>query len=229
MKTDDKITLGVILALLILCICMIFITSNIQDKLTIAELKLSDTSHYFNTLIDKQGNEYAEQEQVIATQKQAIKSGLIEKQELKDKNIKLLQSLVKITQAVEIIGKKANFINDPEIIYITDTIKIDTQAFLRVPISFKYSDKYLLMQGRVLTTGVIHDSIKIQNKGTLMLGYKKTGFMKRSPVVSYESSNPYFVTKSMSNVVIEEKRRFYEKGWFWGCVGVAGGFYLGSR
>ena len=140
---------------------------------------------------DRAGNKYYEQQQIIATQKQAIEAGLIEKQELKNKNIKQLQSIIKLTESIKILSLKANY-ESPEIIYKYDTIKMDSQAFLRVPTQFNYRDEWIYISGSVRSTGVFHDSIKMNNSGTLMLGYKKSGFLKKSPVVTYESSNPYF-------------------------------------
>ena len=220
-------TFGIIaIIMMVVCIIMGTVSSYQHNQLKIAELKLQDTAHYFSIEIDKAGNKYYEQQQIIATQKQAIEAGLIEKQELKNKNIKQLQSIIKLTESIKILSLKANY-ESPEIIYKYDTIKMDSQAFLRVPTQFNYRDEWIYISGSVRSTGVFHDSIKMNNSGTLMLGYKKSGFLKKSPVVTYESSNPYFEIKSMSNVVIEKDNKFWNYAMPIGSFLI--GFYLGNK
>ena len=111
MDTMSKIVLGVIITLVLMLFFCVFYISNIEDKLTIAELKLQDTTEHFQIKIDKAGQKYAVVEQTIATQKQAIEAGLIREQELKDKNLKLIESVFTYSQSFKALSIKANLKN----------------------------------------------------------------------------------------------------------------------
>jgi hypothetical protein len=209
MKTFDKIKITVIIVLVISCLFMGCMLGFMQDKLNIAELKLQDTAHYFSQELTKAGEKYYQQEQVITSQKNAIKAGLIREQELKEQNIKNLESIVKLTEVVKILGITASY--DP----IVDTVFVtDSNDFLRVPVGFSYSDKYLYLKGRVLQSGVTHDSIIITNNIKLIQGEKKIGWMKKIPVITYHSDNPYIQVTGMQNLVVEQKTPIYNKLWF---------------
>ena len=231
MKTLEKFERKSLLILLfmaiVFCLIYMFKFSQTKDKLTIAELKLYDTTEHFQIKIDKAGQKYAVVEQTIATQKQAIEAGLIREQELKDKNLKLVESVFTYSQSFKALSIKANFEN-PEIITKYDTIyKTDSQAFLSVPVAFKYSDKYLFMAGRVLATGVVHDSIKTTIQGKLIVGKQKTGFMKSSSVAILQTDNPYLTTTSFKNVIIEQDNNFFKYAVPIGSF--IGGVWLGSK
>ena len=231
MKTLEKFERKALLILLftaiVFCLIYMFKFSQTKDKLTIAELKFYDTTEHFQIKIDKAGQKYAVVEQTIATQKQAIEAGLIREQELKDKNLKLVESVFTYSQSFKALSIKANFEN-PEIITKYDTIyKTDSQAFLSVPVAFKYSDKYLFMAGRVLATGVVHDSIKTTIQGKLIVGKQKTGFMKSSSVAILQTDNPYLTTTSFKNVIIEQDNNFFKYAVPIGSF--IGGVWLGSK
>ncbi|MBT6685209.1 MAG: hypothetical protein HOB05_02665 [Bacteroidetes bacterium] len=228
-KFERKFLITIILILTSFFGVFLGLYSYEKDNRIIAELKLQDTTEHFQIKIDKAGQKYAVVEQTIATQKQAIEAGLIREQELKDKNLKLVESVFTYSQSFKALSIKANFEN-PEIITKYDTIyKTDSQAFLSVPVVFKYSDKYLFMLGRVLATGVVHDSIKTTIQGKLIVGKQKTGFMKSSSVAILQTDNPYLTTTSFKNVIIEDDK-WYNTTTFKGFLafaGFCGGFYLG--
>jgi len=231
MKTLEKFERKALLILLftaiVFCLIYMFKFSQTKDKLTIAELKLYDTTEHFQIKIDKAGNQYAVVEQTIATQKQAIEAGLLREQDLKDKNLKLIESVFTYSQSFKALSIKSNFEN-PIIITKYDTIfKTDSQSFLRVPIAFNYKDKYLFMAGRVLATGVVHDSIKTTIQGKLIVGKQKTGFLKSSSVAILQTDNPYLTTTSFKNVIIEQDNNFFKYAVPIGSF--IGGVWLGSK
>ena len=115
MKTLEKFERKALLILLftaiVFCLIYMFKFSQTKDKLTIAELKLYDTTEHFQIKIDKAGNQYAVVEQTIATQKQAIEAGLLREQDLKDKNLKLIESVFTYSQSFKALSIKANLKN----------------------------------------------------------------------------------------------------------------------
>ena len=63
------------------------------------------------------------------------------------------------------------------------------------------------------------------NSTTITIGEKRQGIFRKSlPIVEIKHSNPYIETIDLSNVVINNKKKVYEKNSFWFTIGTSLGF-----
>ena len=159
----------------------------------------------------------AEQDQVILTQKDAIRLGLLEIE-----NIKKVKSKVKTITEIQI---------DSIIVRFTDTLKVsDTiyqKGIIKVPKRFLVAKDNYTLGGVIRTKDILFDSLLIPNTVEITIGYKDNGFLKKStPIVEVTNSNPYLNIVDMNNVITKENKRFYQKPIFWAGVGLLGGIII---
>lgn len=223
--TTNKILGIAVILLLIFTTIMYFSKENYKHKAIVAELKLQDTAHYFQTKVDAFGKAYGEQVQVNATQKEALESGLLREEELKAKNIKTVQSLVKAQEIASFWKDSVIYYrHNPTIITLVDSATGDTINYMKVPQPFDKSDQWFSIAGDITKEGIILDSIKIISEPTITIGFVKEHWYKKGEwSVIYENNNPYFKLSKLSNVVIKEKKHFYQKNGFWFGSGVVVG------
>ena len=83
------------------------------------------------------------------------------------------------------------------------------------PFQAKKETKDFLFYTTIANTGLTIDSLKIPNEAKIIIGDKRTGFlkMKSSLVVEVNNSNPYIKTSNISGFVYEPKKKWYERTW----------------
>jgi hypothetical protein len=72
------------------------------------------------------------------------------------------------------------------------------------------------------------DTLTIPNKTVVNVGYKKAGFLNlgKQAVVSVKNENPYVNVTGLDNVVIRNKKKFYQSPLFAIGVGVLVGLKI---
>lgn len=169
----------------------------------------------FETTITKNKERLSSQSQIILTQKEAIKNGLIE-----------IDRLKKIKSKVRVVTKtKIDTVYVPYTKKIIDTVsnKLDYRNY------FDYVEPkdWFRINGYASKNGLTIDSLSVKNELSIYIADKKLGLFKKSkPSVMVLSKNPYTETVEMSNVVIKNYKPFYKKNLFWGGLGLLGGFLL---
>lgn len=183
----------------------------------------SDSTQYFKTKVNSLGQTIATQDQRIATMDNAIALGLIRESELKANNLKLVQSNVRLTEQLAAAGLEGQY-DQPPVIITTG----DNTPCLKLPASFGYHDTWLSLKTSIDSLGKpTYDSILVISKPTIFVGIEKTGlFKKDKPVVVYTNENPYFTTTAMTNVVIEDRKKWYKTRGFALGAGFLGGAVL---
>ena len=169
----------------------------------------------FEEEINEKGERIVSQEQIILSQKDAIKQGL-----LKIDKLKKVQSQVNVVTETII---------DTFIVSHTDTIVqyIDGDAFLKLPHTYNYYTEHLNFGAVISNKGLKVNNISILNTSTITIGYKNNGlFRKSTPIVELKNSNPYVQTNSVGNVVIEQKKNPLTNHKVWGGVGLLIGLML---
>jgi hypothetical protein len=116
----------------------------------------------------------------------------------------LLKSFKKIS-SVTIIKEK---------VYIHDTVPIPFET--KIPCDFKpFTVKRdctnYHFKGTIFPDKFNIDEISIPNKQTVVLGEKKTGFMKKEYRVEITNSNPYIVTSNVGGYTVNPKKEWYQK------------------
>ena len=194
--------------------------SNFEDQ--IANIGLKEQT--FKTIIEKNGDKIAQQDQLILTQKQAIKNGLID-----IKHWKSVKSQVKVINRTVIDSILVPYTVTDSLI-VVDTINgvIDTTKYLKTPSSFDLTNEFYSLKGNVFTNGITLDSFSIVNESKIVIGYKRDKWYKSAkPVVEITNSNPYVVFDEISNVQIQEYKKWYQrKGVMFGIGFISGGIFV---
>lgn len=199
-----------------------------RDKLVsqLGEYRIKEKAFETKRLSDS--STIATQSQTIVSQSEAIKLGLLE---LDDK-MKKVQAQVKAKAEVVIVEKPVPFIPNGWVDtsgWVRDESgKVIRQDSIAVPQRFKLDEKWFNIDGYVKKSGLIIDTLKIPNKTTMTVGYKKTGFLNLSKeaVVQVKNDNPYVTITGMDNVVIKNKRPFWKSPLFTLLIGTGIGIYL---
>ena len=179
--------------------------------------KLNNNSQYFKEVTTKDSLRIASQKQIILSQKDAIRLGILEVEGLKK-----IKSQVKTVTRLKL---DSVYISFKDTLLITDTIY--SAGVIRVPKRFEYVETNFDIKGIILENKLLIDSIKLHNEMKLTIGNKRNGLFKKStPIVELTNTNPYMTTLDMNNVIINNEKRFYEKKLFFFGVGVLGTLIL---
>jgi hypothetical protein len=148
---------------------------------------------------------------------------------LKDSSVIYSQSLTIINQKKQIAELKSLGIKNPEVVIKTqtktviktkvqlDTVMIEKEPHIRLPRTFHIKDKWFEMGGAVNRLGMLQiDSLVSHASFTYVIGDTlRSGFLnkvigKKDKVLSLKIDNPTMQLDGMSNIVIKEKKRWYE-------------------
>jgi len=148
---------------------------------------------------------------------------------LKDSSVIYSQSLTIINQKKQIAELKSLGIKNPEVVIKTqtktiiktqvqlDTVMIDKQPYVKLPREFYVKDKWFEMGGTISRFGklqidslVSHASLTYAIGDTLRSGFFNKVLGKKDKVLSLKIDNPTMQLDGMSNIVIKEKKRWYE-------------------
>ena len=213
-KNTLLVVLGLIIAFLVLRLYQGQVRLN-SFKNQISKYSLE--GQVFNERLTKDSLKLAEQSQVILTQKDAIRLGVLEVEKLKK-----VKSQVRVVSRTKV---DSFFVEFHDTLLLKDTIY--PKGFLEVPKRFKYAEKHFNFDGIVLTDKLLVDSFKLHNEMKLTIANKRNGIFKKStPVVQLENSNPYINTLDMNNVVIKKDKKFFDRKGFWLGLGVLGTYIL---
>ena len=163
----------------------------------------------------KRGEKIAEQEQIILSQEDAIAHNLLEIETLKK-----VKSQVKIRTITKI---------DSVFIPMIDTIErivVDTTGFalLKLPTKFGLEHEWYSLYSTISSDGMWIDSLSLFNRQVITIDLKSNGLLKKpTPTVLITNENPYVSVNSLSNVIIKNDLKWYEKKAVWGGIGFAGG------
>lgn len=183
----------------------------ISNALTLSDL----TNQKFKVELNNKNEEIAFQKQVILTKDQAIKSNLLEIQDLKE--YKHITSKIQVKTETKIDTIFIPYIAD------SDSINKFVNPFKK---HFDYTEKnnWFKLNGYASENGIVFNSISIKNKFSLIIADKKIGILGKSdPVIVLKNYNPYTETITLNNVQITYSKPFYKKEWFWFVAGITTG------
>lgn len=228
-----------------LCIAIILLTIKSCQSLQERDALLTQITAYqlgekaFKTKLLQDSSTMATQTQTILSQDEAIKLGLLKL----EGDIKKVQSQVRQKQEISIEDIAVPFVpsgyadttgwakrlNEGD--RSDSTIDSLLANSVIVPSKFKKDDKWFKIDGEVQKTGILIDSLKITNESSVTIGYKKSGLfgLKRTPLVEIKNTNPYLAVTKMNNVVIKPDKSIFKNKFFWGGIGIIGGFILKSK
>lgn len=178
----------------------------------------------------------ASQTQTILSQDEAIKLGLLKL----DGDIRKVQSQVRQTQTISIDSVEVPFIPNNYADTTGWVLKIksgdSSRALLDsllansiiVPKQFSLTNKWYGINGKVNQSGLLIDSLKIENESSVTIGWKNAGFLglKKEPIVEIKNTNPFLSVSKMSNVVVKKRKGLFQNPLFWTGVGVVSGIMI---
>lgn len=179
-------------------------------KKQISKLTLSNQS--FSERIDKNGKKIIEQDQLILSQKDAIRNNL-----LALNGMKKVQSQVRIQSIFKV---------DSIFVPYTDTFIIEKTNYKSFGFALN-NDKYSIV-GKTQEGGILLDSISFNNNLNVTIGNKSQGFFRASkPIVEIQYENPYVNTKSVQNIVVKNDIKWWDRKGTWLTLGLVGGLVGG--
>lgn len=109
------------------------------------------------------------------------------------------------------IGSVTNIIQGT---LIRDTIKMESNAIPCdfKPFELKKSTEHYLFKGILSPNDFIIDSIYVPNTINIIIGKRKVGFLKYEEQINVMNSNPYITTTNLSNISIQRKKKWWERG-----------------
>jgi hypothetical protein len=166
----------------------------------------------FTEEINDRNERIVTQEQVIMSQKDAIANNLVLIEDLKK-----IKSQVRIRTIVKIDSVFVPY-TDIDTLLVKEPCDFVTRKFA-------LDTKHYSFHGKTKENGVLLDSVSFTNNMKITIGNKRMGFLRKSqPIVSVVNDNPYMSTLSMSNIVIENDLKWYQKRGTWFGIGVGLGF-----
>lgn len=179
-------------------------------KKQISKLTLSNQS--FSEKIDKDGKKIVQQDQLILSQKDAIRNNLL-----------ALDGMKKVQSQVRI---KSIFKVDSIFVPYTDTFIIEKTNYSSFGFALN-NDKYSIV-GKTKENGILLDSISFNNNLNVTIGNKSQGFFRASkPIVQIEYENPYVNTKSVQNIVVKNDIKWWDRKGTYLTLGLVGGLVGG--
>lgn len=177
--------------------------------------KLDIQNQFFTQKINDKNQTIVEQEQVILSQKDAIALNLLEI----DRLIKI-KSQVRIKSIIDIDTIFIPY-TDIDTIYYKDSCDFIEKKFF-------VANDYYVFGGVTKKNGILLDSVSFNNNMKITIVNKRMGLFKKSkPIVEVVYENPYVKTKQMNNVIIEDKKKWYQRNGTWFGVGIGLGLFGG--
>jgi hypothetical protein len=159
-----------------------------------------------------------------------IKSAEIQKNEQEIFALRVM----KIRNPKEIIQFKTRYVIKTEI-PISETEKIDSLNYLRVPVSFSKGERWFSINGQILSNGtLLIDSLVTSGQftysvgDTLRNGFINRLFKKSDMVVRLHIDNPNIQLQGMTNIYIKDRKKWFETTGFKIAFGALLGFGLAS-
>jgi len=220
MKTT-KLFKWIVIAAIIAIGFLVFANLSVKKEYSELNNLLADTVEQFEITITNQGTTINIQTQLIASHENAIAAGLIRESELKEKNLKQVEHIIRLENEI-IMDDIIVDLPDSNLIVLTKPVLIDPGAYLKVPANFFYKEDWLSLNGVITGSSISVYDLRITTKPTIFIGYQKTGVFKPlRPVVTVEDLNPYVSTVRMQNVTIRQKPPFYKRPWWHRIEGAA--------
>lgn len=150
--------------------------------------------------------------QIVVTQKQAIQSGLLEREAMRKLHLKAVNELTKAQLTINILRDSVK--HNGQIITIRDTVFKERNAIL-LPFNFGDTTKYVTFGGKFNEKGVMSYGLSVPVELKVYSGIEKRTY---KPIVTITSSNPLVQITDIESIKMDS---FKPKKW---SVGIQGGY-----
>lgn len=200
------------------------------DRLNSALFSQSDTLSSYTSVINNQKMTISSYDAQVVSSQREIKRLRDEREYFEKLHINDLKNISKLSLEVDVWRKKGVY---------RDTVVADTTAFN--PVTFatifsdgrnpadsvryvSWSDKWAWAQVMLYPDNPLVSLGLYESPMKVYVYYK--GVLKPKPMASITSENPYITIKSASTVIVEEKKKFWQKKYPYAIAGLLGGYLI---
>jgi hypothetical protein len=184
--------------------------------------ELTDVMTVYQREINGREQTIYEKNQILASQKEAIEAGILEKDHLKALGMKKATQITVLEGELSAARDSIDLSGD-SIIFVTlpDSASGETKNYVELPFSWKHEDEYL-----TLSTGIRKDQkawfdLSAELPITVTLGGKDG-----KQVAAVNTPSPYVILTDFNVIRLKEENWFY-KPWVPTTGGIIGGIGLG--
>lgn len=215
----------VVLALLLLYTCNR--SNKIETSSTVKSLALEAMAKHYVTKTNKLGETVNLQQTLIFDRDKSIEKELAKNSELEKINTQI--NITTDTKINNILVKYSGNVTTGSVVikYVdsSGTNKDSTADCIAVGTKFSDSTKWYALNGMITKTGVNISSLSSVDSTTYNLGMQRRSglkgyFQNWDPTLEVIHSNPYVKTKSLQNITLKDKPKWYEKKLVWGGAGL---------
>ena len=155
----------------------------------------------------------SEKNATVLTLQDAVKAGIIEKEYLKALHLKELVTNAELQGYIKILKDSLALVPGTTIVTIKDTSGIP-HDYIKLPftlLDIKEKDVSLIAGMNINRTP--YYSLNIPFAGSVTIGYKKSGFLKTTPVGIFSTDNQYLKVNQMDILIVQGKQKWYSKWW----------------
>lgn len=186
------------------------------DRLNSALFSQSDTLSSYTSVINNQKMTISSYDAQVVSSQREIKRLRDEREYFEKLHINDLKNISKLSLEVDVLKKQGVY---------RDTIIISAAKDSTVSFPYaEWSDKWawakilLYPESPSISLGLYESPMKVY------VYYK--GVLKPKPMASITSENPYITIKSASTVIVEEKKKFWQKKYPYAIAGLLGGYLI---
>lgn len=167
--------------------------------------------------IDGYKRRVSEQKQVILTQKEAIKTGLISKEKYKKLYLKEISNVVDLTATIKILSDSLK--HTGKIVYIEK----DSLPCMLLPFTFGEKNEFLDLKGGFDFKGKMNYDLTMFVPLDITIGIKRKS---QIPTVSVFSGCPYVTDFEIKSVKVVKSEKWYDSGWVKYSAGIVTGITI---
>lgn len=212
-----KTKLTLFLACLAILIVGWWYHTNKLQRLNVANVAaMNDTVSHYKTKVAGIETFVSERDAIILTQKEAIKAGLLSKEELKKLNISQATEISRLKAKIEVIRDSVE--HNGQIVVIRDTAFVTPKNAIILPFSFSDTTKFVSLRARFNDAGKFSYTFSSQVDLNLYVGFEKR---KLKAVAT--TTNPHIIIQDITTVKTDIKppKRF--------TVGLFAGYGAGGN
>jgi hypothetical protein len=188
-------------------------TKEIRDNQVHNLIAARDSVKHSLVTIDGLKNSVWEKNAIILGQEQSIDAGLIREELLKKLHIKDLITNAELSGVIQRQDSLLSLPPKTEYITIKDSSGIK-KNYVRYPFQLlKLHDNYLSLDAGLDSLRKAWYKLNVPFDGTVSVGYKKTGFLKTTPVGIFTSTNPHIQVNKMDVLIVKEQEKWFQK-WY---------------
>jgi cbb3-type cytochrome oxidase subunit 3 len=183
-------------------------------------LALKDTIHASVITIDGLVNYASEQRALILSQKDALATGELEKETLRKLNMNLVAAKMELTGIVKVVRDSIKLLPNVVVVTMKDTAGL-SHDYIKIPFPLlDINEKDLYLVAGMNVNRQPYFSLELPFNGKIVIGWKKSGFLKTTPVGVFATTNQYIKINDINTLIVQDPKKWYDR-WYVHALGGA--------